>query len=78
MNINIQPLDNPYLQSKNRWRSIDADFSDGAISMLVAFVVIKATNTFTWAGCEYAARLIAESVRLNIVDAPLTLTLDTS
>jgi len=41
-------------KSKNRWRSVDAHFHDGAGSMMLLFLTWKAANTSFMNGCNHS------------------------
>jgi hypothetical protein len=65
------------LQISNRSRSVEGNFYDVATIVLVTFFAQKMLNSLSLAIRDYAACIIAESVRLKIVDALLRLLLNT-
>jgi len=67
-------------KTNNRWVSIDAHFQDGAGSMMLLFLTLKAANTWFMNGCNHSPRRIPKMHSQNSltlswrsVDAPLTL-----
>jgi len=51
---NHSPLGYPWCTAKDRWRSVDTHFQDGAGSMLLWFLAWKAANTMFMNGCNHS------------------------
>jgi len=62
------PWDYSCYTSRNCWRSLDTDFYDAATSALRTILANKMSNILSLPIWDYAACMIAESVRLKIVD----------
>jgi hypothetical protein len=66
-------MDYPSYKCQNHWHSVDAHEYDAAMSVAPTFLAKQTSNGLSLAICDYAAFMIAESERLKIIDAPLTL-----